>query len=132
VAFKLSKSEAARRDELARALAEKADALRAKIEGYNDAMAKCWEAVACAVEEYNYALADARSFVEEVHTQRQGEYDDKSERWQEGERGEAAAAWLGEWEQPDLDDVELGEPEPVEEPDLEHAEALENLPEAAD
>jgi hypothetical protein len=132
VAFKLSKREAAQRDELARALAERADALRAKIEGYNDEMAERWRAVASAVEEYNGALTDARAFVEEVREGRQAEFDEKSERWQEGERGEAAATWLGEWEQPDLDDVEVAEPEPVEEPELEHAEVLENLPEAAE
>lgn len=132
MAFKLSKAEIASRDRLAKAVEEKADALRAEIDGYNVAVAEAWEKVADAELAYKAALGDVRSFVEKVHADRQAEYDEKSERWQEGERGEAAAAWLAEWEQPDLDDVELEEPEPVGEPDLEHADVLSGLPEGAE
>lgn len=132
MAFKLTKTEAARRNGLAKALAERADALRDGIECFNAAASEHWAEVEAARDEYNRALEEARSFVEEVREARQAEFDDKSERWQEGERGEAAAAWLAEWEQPDLDDVELDGPEPVEEPDLGHAEALVDLPDAAE
>jgi molecular chaperone DnaK (HSP70) len=63
----------------------------------------------------NEKIEEARGFVEDIKNERQEEFDDKSERWQEGERGEAAQEWLQSWENAES---ELSEISNVEPPDL--------------
>jgi hypothetical protein len=43
-------------------------------------------------------MTEAYGFVEDIVNERQTDFDDKSERWQEGERGQAAQSWLQDWE----------------------------------
>lgn len=47
---------------------------------------------------FNEKLETARGWVEDIHRERSEDYDQKSERWTEGDRGQAAYDWLQTWE----------------------------------
>ena len=57
----------------------------------------------------------------------EAEYDDKSEKWQEGDRGTAAREWIDSFDNVELDDAEMEAPEPLEEVEAEGLDDLENL-----
>lgn len=69
-----------------------------------DELTKLHSAVAEAITAY-------RNKLDEVYQEFNGDYDDKSEKWQEGEKGEAVKSWLDEMsEQLDvLENFELNE-----------------------
>lgn len=81
-----------------------------------------WVAAANAynetVENYNDAMNETKSFVESVGEGLRNDYDDKSERWQESDAGQAANDMIPEWEEfdPDpLERIEVVEPDELEE-----------------
>jgi chromosome segregation ATPase len=61
-----------------------------------------------AIDTYNEALNSARGYVEDIQSQAQSDYDDKSERWQESERGGAVQEWISTLENlvAEMEDVE--------------------------
>lgn len=155
MAFKLTKEEKKNRDEHVKSIDSKRDDLQGAINAYNEKMeevkAELQEAIDVyndkmneakakveeALSDYNSALGDAKSFADDVANQGNSDFDDKSERWQEGEAAEAAREWIDAWENAELDEVEFDFPEEVsidlpEELDADvenHHETLENLPE---
>jgi hypothetical protein len=84
-----------------------------------------------AIQAYNVALLKAKVFAEGIAETFREEYDDKSDGWKEGDRGQAADSFISEWESIDWDQMQpvaLLEPE-LEEPEvLKLSEALESLP----
>lgn len=118
----ISKADDARRDELA---------ARLEIEGAN--VAKSHAALLAATEAHNLAIAgynevldEARSFAFDIANEIESYTTERSEKWQEGDAGQAYSAWLDEWQQWSPDDLT-----PVDEPELaepDHIEELNNLP----
>lgn len=84
-----------------------------------------------AIRAYNAALLKAKVFTEAIAETFRESYDEKSDSWKEGDRGQEADAFISEWESIDWDqikEVAVLEPE-LEEPEaLKLAEALESLP----
>jgi len=124
MAFKLSKSDAAQADKIADDLDEAAETLIDAVSAFNAAMEEAFKAVEEAQARYTECVDAARSFADDVASEARSEWDDKSEKWQEGERGQAAGEWVEEWEGLDFDTAEIVMPDPIEEPDLGHAEML--------
>lgn len=93
--------------------AQQKEALAAKLEA-------AATQVQAAIESYNAVLDEVRTFQEEVTNEAQGYFDDRSEKWQEGEKGEAYQAWVDEWYAADAEDIEV--------PEFGHADALRELP----
>jgi|CXWL01.1.fsa_nt_gi hypothetical protein len=114
--MKLTKKDITERDHLVRELDDAGGALRAATEEFNRARSTAWglvEAalsafnaqveelyvpVQAAVEKFDEALQAAADFAGAQADDAQAEIDDKSERWQEGEAGERARSFVGEWE----------------------------------
>ena len=107
---------------LARNLQALAEVVEAAVDSYN-------EAVERAFDIYQSALADAYSehiepldlepvneadaFRQEIVDQLQAHFDDRSEKWQEGDAGEQYQEWINTWEALDLDgEVGFDLPEP--------------------
>lgn len=132
MAFKLSKADIKRRDEIAADMQNASADLKDAIEAFNEAMQAAWKAVEDAQSAYNDKLSVARDFIETFVDECRSEAADKSEKWQEGEAAERVESWLGELEAIDLDDIELEAPEPLAEPDLAHSDELAEMPENAD
>ena len=79
------------------------------------------EELRAAIIAYNHALRDAGQFVTEVAEAARARWDSRSERWQESQKGEAAATWIDAWETAaselssgEIDEVEPGALEELE------------------
>ena len=128
MSFKLSKEQAAEREALAALLRKRAAALNIAIAAFNRGVEPFAEAVAEAQSEYNEILETARTLAGNIAEVAQEEFDAKSERWQEGEKGQQVREWFERWEI-SLDDVDLDLPQPLEEIDPEvYAGELEDAP----
>jgi hypothetical protein len=99
VAFKLTKQEDARKSELEAELeqlvGEATDGLEVLREKIGELVTEFNEKYVSPLSE---KMTEAYGFVEDIVNERQGDFDDKSERWQEGECGQAAQSWIQEWE----------------------------------
>ena len=95
---------------------------------YNDAANTLRAPIEALLAEYNEIIEEARGFAEDIATTAEGEFDDKSEKWQEGEKGQAVSEWKDAWASIELEAVEIEWPEDLAEPELEHADNLETLP----
>lgn len=78
--------------------------------------------VDAAIIKYNEVLYDARDFASTITADAQSHYDDKSDKWQEGDRGTSYQDFINEWEGVELDDIDFDDVD-------DHAVKLEELPE---
>jgi len=124
MAFKLSKAENTRKSELEGDL----NKVFGEAEEAKDVLT---DKIADLIREFNEGpltalndkISEAQGFVEDIERERHDEYDEKSERWMESERGESASSWLSQWEMtageldaiPDIEvpelEIDLGDPE---------------------
>lgn len=88
MAFKITKEEDKRLDELAAAL--DAAPVNAALEEYNAAVVAAKEKFEQVLSAYNEKRQEAYEYVEGLRDNFQSEFDDMSEAWQEGDRGQAA------------------------------------------
>lgn len=130
--FKLTKAELAKRDDLVAALEIASGVLSDAVDEFNASLAASREKLEAIVNDYNETLSKARDFVEDIAQSRRDEWNDKSERWQEGEAGQNASAFVDAWEGIELDDIEIDFPEPIDELDIAHRDDLENAPTIVD
>jgi chromosome segregation ATPase len=130
MAFRLTKAEVQQREEIAAALDAAGTTLNAAVETYNAACEEAWKDVLKAQTAYNQQVEVAQAFITEIHETRQSEFDDKSEKWQDGEAGQAVSGWLEQWEV-ELDEIEIDKPDGFDDLDLDAKDTFEQLPEAS-
>ena len=92
------------------------------LEGAWGAIQKEQEAVESAVADlnekidaYNTAVAALNAWKEDIVNVMEQDFEDRSEKWQEGEKGQAYQNWKDEWENfiaEELEAVEVEYPEP--------------------
>lgn len=131
MAFKFTKQEETRRADLRDKVAEARSELDDVIAKQTAIIEDAYSEMNAAIGKYNETLSEPRGFFEDIYDEREGEYDEKSERWQEGERGEAARGWLdaiGEVKDSQLDDIEEFAFEPPAMDFEDHAEIIDNAP----
>ena len=80
-----------------------------------------------ARDAYNVVVDDINSFIQAVSSEQEAYFDDRTERWQESEPGQAFQAWQSEWDI-EVDTCDLDADELVESGDLDASECLANLP----
>lgn len=128
--MKLSKAQKTSRDEIVSKLREQEEKLDEVISEFNAAVEAKWdEIVAPVLAKHKEALDEAREFCEQIADDIQNFYDDKSEKWQEGDRGQAVEDMRSEWESVDLDEPTIEPPSEVEKPGITHSASIEELPE---
>ena len=117
MAFKFSADEKKRLDVLIAKFASEADDVEIEVGEYNEGVKELRAKLDERLEKLNEARDELRGFIEDMHSEMDSQYDDKSEKWKEGERGEATRTWIdkldeikGEIE----DDIEIDKPEEVE------------------
>ena len=103
--------------------------LETEVELFNEALAQHWGRVDDACIAYQRVVDDVRNWCEDVATQIQEEIDSHQEKWQDSERGQAFVQWQQEYEQADLEDINLEQPEPLSLDINDQSEVLEGLPE---
>lgn len=100
---KLSRSDLARRDGYIESLRDLAGKIEDEIrELQENALTK----LNTLVDEYNETLAEAGGFVEDLSSQMEDYYADRSEKWQEGDAGSAYSEWKDAFGQFDADAIE--------------------------
>jgi hypothetical protein len=128
MAFRISNEQATRRDVLAAALRERATELNRAIAAFNRGVEPLTQSLNETLNGYNMALQIARSFTNGIADAAQADFDVKTERWKDSDKGVRVRDWIERW-QIDLDDVDLELPEPLEELDPEeHAGEIEDAP----
>lgn len=109
--------------------------LDAAITAYNEAVKEAYEKLNGAVTAYNEAQTEVREWIEQQVSDWQEDFAERSEKWQEGEKGQAAQSFIEAWESHanELEEVEVDEPDELEidRPDWQDDE-LPREPEAVD
>ena len=79
------------------------------------------EKIESLVSEYNDTVNAANAFIQEIHEKQDDYYSERSEKWQESDKGSDYESWMSEWEE---------EIEEIESPDM-YFELIEDLPESS-
>lgn len=131
---KLSKAQQEQRADLIRRLNEAKDLVEEACDEHQPKITEVVDAAKAAIERavaaYNEVLAEAREFAEQAASDMDSYASERSEKWQESDKGSDYASWKDEWEGFSPDDVEppsIVTPD-LEPPDMSHAEDLEALP----
>ena len=127
MAFKLDKDGVERREKLVAELREKADKVEDAIAVYNDLVKAARLDVEAALTAYNETLQEVAGFAEDIVSQADQDLSEKSEKWQDSERGQAALAWKEEWDTAMFEQLEIEFPDDIEAPEPTHADDLEAL-----
>lgn len=121
------------RDDMAKALADieaRVNTLDFFIRRYNDAVAEARSDVETNLELLNQAITDADELRATLADNMDNYYDDRSDKWREGDAGQAYYDWKEQWSHP-FEQVELDIPYELEMPEVEAIEligSLENEP----
>jgi oligoendopeptidase F len=125
----LSKDQIKERGEHVARLREKHDSLEQAIGVYNAALAENQTTVEEALRELNEEIELGKNWVEAVAQEQNDYFDNKTEKWQEGESGQNYDAWKELYENvTGTDELTIEFPDPIEVPDCELPDELENLP----
>lgn len=119
---KLTKAQEATKDDLVKRLNEaKAEVEKAfgVVVNYMD------NELASAVAAYNDIVGEVEGFRDELVGDMENYYDERSEKWQEGDAGSSYQEWKGEWE--GLDTTIVDDATVPDEPTMGHADELEQL-----
>jgi hypothetical protein len=114
MAFKLAKNEEAQFEKLKSDVSEAYGKVEETVNNYIEEEAKLREPIDDELALYNQALAELRSFVNDVASNRRDEFDEKSDAWKEGDSGSAADEWISTWENADLEEVTLTYPDQLQ------------------
>ncbi len=126
--FKLTKDEIKQRDELTADLDINLERLNAAITDYNEKMTEMRKPIEQAITDYNEAVNAAQDFAEDIASQADSDLSEKSEKWLEGERRQAANEWKEAWENLSFEEVFITFEEIDIIDDVTHAEDLEEAP----
>jgi hypothetical protein len=102
------------RDVICQQLRTQYEALEEAVDAFNAAMEAQWEGVANALEAYNSTVEQANEWLSMVSSEIEAYMSDRSEKWQDSERGQAYEQWKNEFESNDLEAVELDMPAALE------------------
>jgi hypothetical protein len=130
--FKISKEEAKTRSQLIEDLELAATEIDQCVDVYNTQVNLLRTPVEVAVTKYNELVAKARDFCSSISNQAELDLGDKSEKWMEGEKGQAAQSFQESWGGIELDDLDFQWPDELEIDIDNHADDLKDLPEEAD
>ena len=119
---RLSKDRKQQRADLVTRLNDAAEAVRAALVAVNAEIAGKLNS---AIENYNLILSVAEAFRDEIVSELEHYASDRSDRWQNSERGQSHEAWKQELEV--LDVTVLDAIDELDEPEMAHANELESL-----
>lgn len=131
MAFKLTKAERKELADHAERLGELRAEVERKFEELTQALGPMTDGVNDAIRRYNEALDALKAFAEGIADEHRSAYDDKSETWQNGDRGQAADEFVTAWEGVADTYAEVDEISVVE-PDAPELHDVDDLPEEAE
>ena len=124
--MKLSKTHAKQINDLVTMLREAQEALAPAIVAYNEALAEAHGKLLDALEPYGEALSYVEEDVQSIGATMREEWDEKSEKWQESDRGVEASDAIDGLENFSMDDLSVEEPDSLGETE-DYASSLEEM-----
>lgn len=106
MAFKLTRDEIVAKAELAKAISKAWDTVESAVMEYNEKVEQAKVEMREVVTAFNDVAGQVAVFAAGVADRANLEFDERSEKWQEGEDGQAATAWKDEWDDFDSDGIE--------------------------
>jgi len=123
MAFKLTKEQTAARDALAGRLEEAREKLDSAV------VTAARGVLQEEIDAYNGLLSEVKSFADDVAQDWENDFEEKSERWQDGDTGQAVRELIEAWQNVDFEGVDIDTPDPEVSFDAEvHSELLTDLP----
>jgi hypothetical protein len=101
--------------------------LEQAVDAFNTTISELRIKVEAALEALNASINEAEGWREEVHTDQDSTFCDKSERWQESEAGLDYQDWMTAWDV-QLEEVQIDFPDELEMPNCDALDLLESLP----
>jgi predicted nuclease with TOPRIM domain len=92
-------------------LEETLAAFLSKMEGFDEQIREAYAEIESEQAVYNEACTQAKETVDELYTEMETYFDERSDEWQEDDTGTAYSEWMGNFEL-DFDEVEVDIPEP--------------------
>ena len=123
----LTKAQIQRKDEITTALNQVSEEIRDETNRFNAQMSHLFSPIEGLQQRHNELIGEANAFLEEVHQSQEVYQGERSVSWQDGENGQSHKAWAAEWEVT-VNEIDVVCPEPIEEPDMDAAETLRELP----
>jgi polyhydroxyalkanoate synthesis regulator phasin len=112
---KLSKKQLEQRDHFDSRIHDHFDELEAAISTFNEKVAALHaELIVPEVEKLNVTLGEAKEFVDELHSDAENYYNERSEKWQEGDKGQEYNTWFENMSNVGESIEEVEVPEPTE------------------
>lgn len=130
--FKLTKDQAAEKSRLTDEIVGAKAKIEQAMQAYNTSVAALRPPVEEVVTQLNNLLAEAREFCSGIAAKAQDDIDEKSDKWQDSDAGQAAMEWQQGWEGVELDDLDYQWPDELEIDIPDYDEALEDLEESVD
>lgn len=119
---KLSKVNSKTRDEIVTRFRELKTELEESISKYNEAVSEAFKEVAEAKDALNEAIKDGASFRDDIVSEMDEYVGDRSEKWQESDAAQEYESWKSEWEQCELEEIDIEEPTELDMPDFNEEE----------
>ena len=113
----LTKALSTERDAITAKASAAHEALTAALDVYNGAVADAYAELKAARDAYNDTLAEVRELCEGVGSDLRGAFDERSEKWQESDKGSECDAFVRAWEDFSAEDFDIDEPDEVEGPE---------------
>lgn len=129
---KLTKTQVTARDKHAEDIRNAIAELNGDIEIYNKAIEEAKSNLEPAITKLNECLEAARNWRDEVVAEMDDYAGNRSEKWSEGDAGQTFESWKQEFENLELEDVEIEFPEELDVVEDDRSEAVDNLPEVAE
>jgi hypothetical protein len=127
--FKLTAEQLTERDALAVRLEEERTKVDLAVSDFHDALTVARNTLQEALDAYNEVLVEAKAYAEGIAQDAENYFEEKSERWQEGEKGEALRELIDAWQSVDLEPLEVDMPDSELDLDVNtHDETLCELP----
>jgi uncharacterized protein YukE len=125
---KLNKEQLKAKNDYSKKVIDNFTKLEKAIADFNAKVAEAFMEVSVAVDDYNGVVEEANGWLADLQSEMQSYADEKSDKWREGDAGQAYESWMSEYEGAELNAVEISEPEALDTPDDETAK-LADLPE---
>lgn len=103
--------------------------LEGAVEKFNTALDDLWQKVEDAEAKYNTVVQEANEWRENIASEIEEFIQEKSDKWQEGDKGQAYVEWHTQYDAIELQDVDLERPESLSLDDGDQADILEELDE---
>lgn len=130
--FKLTKADIERRNEISQRAVQAKTELDTGFEEYNRCLASAQEALEVLLTAYNEVVEEVNGFTEDIGRAHREVFDNRTNAWQDGERGRAANAWIEQYEESTIESLEVEWPTPLVVEDMGITDIEERLDELPD